>query len=151
MPRFEQRCTACEWTAEIWAQPFENPPCPSCNGVTERLWTASAAVVGDELPGGQWIENLGPQPIRFDSKKDIVRYAKAHGMEPFVRHTPIPGTDKSPYTTSWAVTSPYQLEAAAALVARMGTVKSPPTETPTDGPYATPEDVKTVWQTLERP
>ena len=150
MPRFDQQC-ACGWQGEIVAAPFENPPCPSCGGATERLWRSSASVNGDEIPGGVWIENLGPQPIRFDSKHDIVRYAKAHGMEPMVRHVPIPGTDKSPHTTNWAVTSPYQLEAATALVARMGTVMSPPNDPPHDGPYATPEDVKTVWQTLERP
>lgn len=141
MPTFDQHCTACAWTAEIVAQPHENPPCPQCGQPTERLWVSSARVNGDEIPGGVWIENLGPRPLYFESKSEIAREAKRRGLEPMVRHVPVPGSDKSPHTTNWAAVSPYQLDAATQMVSRMGRVTPPPSEPADVGPVATPEMV----------
>lgn len=132
MPRYDQHCEACGWQAEIVAQPGEHPLCPDCGCRTERLWVAPASVHGDEIPGGVEIENLGPEPMTFYSRSEIAKEAKRRGLEPFVRHVPVPGTDKSPYTTSWAAASPWMLEQAKVLLER---VERGP------APSATPEPV----------
>jgi predicted RNA-binding Zn-ribbon protein involved in translation (DUF1610 family) len=141
MPTFDQHCTVCAWEAEIHAKPHEHPPCPTCGGVTERVWRASARVNGDEIPGGTWIENLGPEPMQFFAKSDIVREAKRRGLEPMVRHVPVPGTDKSPHTTSWDMPSQYTLDAAAALVARVTSVAVPEEPKPSAADLAVTEQV----------
>lgn len=102
------------------AAPFVNPPCPACGGATERAWSASAAVRPDAFPGGRVIENLGDRPVVVYSRSDLAREARARGLQSFVRHVPVPGTDKSPHTTSWAAPSAWMLEQAALLLARVG-------------------------------
>lgn len=139
MPRFDQACTTCAWAGDVIAAPFVNPPCPACGGVTERSWTASAAVRGDEYPGGRVIENLGHLPVVVYSRSELTRIARARGLESFVRHTPLPGTDKSPHTTSWAASSPWMIEQARLLLERVGTQAPPRPEPPIT------EDVPTAF------
>jgi hypothetical protein len=150
MPRFDQHCLACAWEGEIAVPAHHCPPCPSCGGVTERLWRASARVHGDEILGGVWIENLGPQPLQFHSKHAIVQEARRRGLEPMVRHTPVPGSDKSPHTTSWAAVGPYQMEQARLLLERVGTVTVSDPEPALIGPVATIEEVAQTWHALTR-
>lgn len=69
-------------------------------------------------PGGKTFENLGHEPQTFYSPAELTRYCKSHGIEPCVRHVPVPGSDKSPHTTSWAAVSQHQLDAATELVSR---------------------------------
>lgn len=149
MPRHDQHCTTCDWSGEVWVKPFEHPPCPKCGAETERLWQQSTSVVDDSIPGGQWIENLGPQPMFFETKSAILQEAKRRGLEPRVRHVPVPGTDKSPHTTSWAAVSPYQLEQARLLLERVGKNHVTPHEDEPVRPLATPalvsELVGNVW------
>lgn len=148
MPRYDQQCHECGWAATIIARPHDNPPCPSCGGTTVRVWSkASPAVSGDEIPGGTFIENLGPTPMYFESKRAILAEAKRRGMEPMVRHVPVPGTDKSPHTTTWAVTSPWQLAQAEALVTRVSTVTVTSPSPAEVGPTATPALVSDLWPT----
>lgn len=52
-------------------------------------------------PGGRTFENLGPEPMTFYSPAEQKRYMKQHGIEEFVRHQPVPGSDTSPHTTRW--------------------------------------------------
>jgi hypothetical protein len=73
-------------------------------------------------PGGRTFENLGDRPVTFYSPTEQARYLKAHGIESVVRHAPVPGSDKSPHTTSWASGLPQEyLDGVAAMLARVGT------------------------------
>ena len=54
------------------------------------------SVQPDSIPGGQVLENLTPQPRRFDSRSEIRAFAKAKGLEQRVRHL-----DGSTVTTRW--------------------------------------------------
>jgi putative FmdB family regulatory protein len=102
MPIYDQQCPACGWSAEILVPIGVHPPCPTCAGPTERIWRGrSAGVVDDTIIGGEVCENLGHTPVTFYSKSEKARYLKAHQIEPFVRHAPQRGSDKSPHTTRW--------------------------------------------------
>lgn len=104
MPRHTQRCTACDWTGDVIVQPFENPPCASCGGPTERYYpigNKSHGVVGDDFVGGKWFENLSTQPVWIESKSHLKREMAARNLQHKVRHTGMPGSDKSPNTTRW--------------------------------------------------
>lgn len=107
-------------TRNVWA--LARPTsCPTCDAATETLWTKERLDVSAVTwPGGKVFENLGHEPIRFDSPADLNRYLKAHRIEPFVRHTTLPGTDKSPHTTSWSSMSAVSLDGARALLERVG-------------------------------
>lgn len=149
MPRFDQRCLSCEWVDEVIVKPFENPACPQCGGPTEHVWQTAAKLHRDEIPGGQVIENLSHEPMTFYSKSEIVKEARRRGLEPFVRHVPVPGSDKSPHTTSWDAVSPWQMEQAKQLLERVGRPAAPePEPTPDVGPVATPELVEAVWDKM---
>jgi hypothetical protein len=119
MPRFDQRCTQCAWADEIIAAPYEQPSCPHCGGTTERVWRSSAAVASDDIPGGVVIDNLVPGR-KFYSKSEIRREMRAQNVEPFERHTPVPGSDKSPHTTAWVAVN---LDAGKALAERQATTR----------------------------
>lgn len=99
-------CDRCGHVFEIGDWPF----CPHGR--------SSLAVHGDAL---DYIdENLGPHPIHIRSKAQRQHIMKERGLEEFVRHAPLPGTDKSPHTTDWSRGSmdPYTLHAAQDLVSR---------------------------------
>jgi hypothetical protein len=55
----------------------------------------------DEFVGGQWFENLAPQPIYIESRSHLKREMAARGLEHKVRHVGVPGSDRSPATTRW--------------------------------------------------
>ena len=145
MPRFVQHCVTCPWEGVINVAPFHNPPCPQCGQATERLWTSSASVAGDEYPGGKTFENLGHEPVTVYSRSELRRELKTRGLEECVRHVPVPGTDKSPHTTSWDVPSAYTLEQAKLLLERVGTISVPAKEERGGvAPFATPALVKEI-------
>jgi hypothetical protein len=57
----------------------------------------------------------------------------------------MPGSDKSPNTTSWNVPCEYTLRQAKALLERVGVVNVPAREERGGvGPYATPQMVKEI-------
>ena len=123
MPRYTQLCTRCAWFGDIWAQPYHNPKCPACGGETERTWAKMperVMITRDEIPGGVTLENYGHEPVTFYSHSERRAYMKAHGLQEMVRHVGVPGSDKSPYTTSWATSDPYTLEQARLLLERTG-------------------------------
>lgn len=99
--KYDQKCTACDWIAEIWAMPGEHPACPRCGGKTERIYLGGYGVIGDEIPGGMWVENLGHEPVKVHSKSELKFEAEKRGLCQKVRHVGVPGTDKSPHTTRW--------------------------------------------------
>ena len=71
-------------------------------------------------PGGKTFENLGHEPQTFYSPSELNRYLRTHNLEPMVRHQPVPGTDRSPHTTSWAAVSQETLDGATAMLERVG-------------------------------
>lgn len=79
----------------------------------------AASVVSDSIPGGMWLENYGPHPVKVTSHTERIRLMKARGLEPMIRHVGIPGTDKSPHTSNWAAVSRTQLENATAMLERI--------------------------------
>lgn len=147
MPRYTQWCPTCHWQGDIWAAPYEMPPCPDCGQGTQRLWVGrSAGVADDSWPGGKTFENLGHEPVTLYSRSELKRELKARGLVEYVRHVPLPGSDKSPHTTSWATTDPYTLEAARVLVERVtGLSPSPDPPPRTVYPLATPDLVNSLW------
>ena len=103
MPRFDQKCLACDWSAEIVVAPREMPPCPRCGGKTERYYPIGGTryVVGDEFVGGKWIENIDVRPIWVESKSQLRREMAKRGLESKVRHIGTQDSDKSAHTTRW--------------------------------------------------
>lgn len=73
-------------------------------------------------PGGRTFENLGHEPMTFYSPAEKARYMRNHGIEEFVRHAPVPGSDKSPHTTSW--TAVPDMDGARAMLERMAQSKA---------------------------
>lgn len=69
-------------------------------------------------PGGKTFENLGDTPMTFYSPAEQQRYMKAHGIEAYVRHQPVPGSDTSPHTSRW--TAIPDMDAAKAMLERIG-------------------------------
>lgn len=95
------RCTSCEYrNYDVWAEAGEYPACPTCGSPTERLWTKTARVIGDDIPGGVLIEhglcNPDGSPRRYYSHTEMAREAKRRGLVNVVRHI-----DGSPHTTRW--------------------------------------------------
>jgi hypothetical protein len=110
--RCDVTCDACGVELHIGDFPF----CPHGSARSGR----GADVT---WPGGRTFENLGNEPQTFYSPGELNKYLKAHNLESFVRHQPVPGTDKSPHTTSWAAVSQHQLDGATAMLERVGNGK----------------------------
>ena len=71
-------------------------------------------------PGGRTFENLADTPMTFYSPREQQQYMKAHRIEEFVRHVPVPGSDKSPHTVKWASMSAETLAGAKEMLERVG-------------------------------
>ena len=95
----------------------------------------------DDIPGGETIENVADQPVTFYSRSEKRRYLKEHGLIEFVRHVPVPGTDRSPYTTSWTA---VDLDAGKALAERQATTRASAPEYRAD-----PDVIATIKQVYE--
>lgn len=97
------RCDKCGVSLQIGEYPF----CP--HGFS------SLATVGDDIPGGQWIENLGHEPVLFYSKKAILAEADRRGLR--LRDKWAGPSDK--YLTNWAAgMTEKQLRDAEVLLSR---------------------------------
>ena len=135
MPRYSQHCCACAWQDDIFVPVGTHPPCPQCGGQTERLWSGtSAGVTQDSWEGGKTFENLGHDPVTLYSRSELKRELKARGLQEMVRHVPVPGSDRSPHTSNWAVPCEYTLRAAQALLSRT-------TDLTPSAPPPAPDDV----------
>jgi hypothetical protein len=95
----------------------------------------------DGIPGGETLDNVGPEPVTFYSRSEKRRYLKEHGLVEFVRHVPVPGSDSSPHTTSW---SAVDLEAGRILAERQATTKATATAYKPN-----PETIATIKQVIE--
>jgi hypothetical protein len=106
-------CDRCGRVVELGDWPF----CPHGR--------AASAVIGDEID--MVVENNGtPDPIRFRSREAMKKHLDAYHLSPMVRHVPLPGTDKSPYTSDWSRgIDPQTLENARVLLSRQGAGAQP--------------------------
>ena len=96
-------CNTCGAELQIGEWPF----CPHGPG--------NVVEIGDDIPGGQWIENLGPTPQLFYSKRAILDAAAAKGL----RLTDKWAGHGDKYLTNWAAgIDPQTLANAEALVRR---------------------------------
>ncbi len=121
MPFYDVTCEQGHVECDVLAKVEEYPPCAQCGAPTSRLWTTRAGRGADVTwPGGKTFENLADQPQTFYSKSDYTKYLKANNIEEFVRHVPVPGSDKSPHTVSWAAVSQSTLDGAKAMLERVG-------------------------------
>jgi hypothetical protein len=105
-------CADCDVAVEGWAwDDTPAPRCPQCLLVlTETRPRSSPAptVVGDACDvtiehGICW---PGGAPRHYTSKAEMKREAWKRGLVNYVRHVPVPGSDKSPFTASWDVGPP---------------------------------------------
>jgi hypothetical protein len=94
-------CDRCGAALTIGDWPF----CPHGRG--------HGTAISDDIPGGQLIENLGPEPIRVYSESERRRLMHERGLRDFVRH--VPG---SPVTSNWDTPCATTLENARILVSR---------------------------------
>ena len=123
MPRHDYQCD-CGAAFERVTSRFEPLlACPSCDRLAGRVYLQRSdthAVSSDEID--VVIENGLPEPRRFTSKAELLAVQAAHGNIPYVRHMPLPGTDKSAHTSDWGRgIDAYTLNAARELVARKRT------------------------------
>ena len=61
----------------------------------------SFKVIPDTIPGGLWLENLGPTPVRVHSHSERRDLMRAHGLRESVRHVGTRDGDRSPHTSRW--------------------------------------------------
>jgi hypothetical protein len=95
-------CDRCSTLLEVGDWPF----CPHGPG--------RVTVISDSIPGGQLIENLGPEPVRVYSETERQRIMKERGLVDAVRHR-----DGSKLTSNWAGgATAKMLEDATELVSR---------------------------------
>ncbi len=124
MPFYDVTCAAGHDARDVWAS--ERPRvCATCGSPTQTLWGKSHGIQAVTWPGGKTFENLGHEPQTFYSPHELQRYCREHRLESFVRHVPVPGTDKSPHTTRWTAMSRETLEGAAAMLERASKASDP--------------------------
>jgi hypothetical protein len=124
--RHNQQCLTCDWQDEVIVEWFEQPPCPTCGGATERLWSQPRGghfVIGDEFVGGRTYHNLGHEPVTIQSRSELRAVLRARGLQEYVTHEGgTEGGDRSPHTTRWAS---VDLEAGRILAERQATTRAP--------------------------
>lgn len=106
-------CPSCGRQSEQVVDRSEGAPPVVCSACQVELVAPGAlapkspTIVDDVLWGGpQWVHNIADKPIFVETKTEYRALLAAHGMKQKVRHVPVPGTDKSPVTTSWNIGPP---------------------------------------------
>jgi hypothetical protein len=97
--------------------------CETCGEPAILPAVATQVAAGIRVDSLDYIDhNLGREPVHITSHAQRRALMAAGGLVEFIRHTPVPGTDKSPHTTDWSKGSidPYTLESARILVSRQG-------------------------------
>ena len=115
MPIFDVRCVNGH-EAEFIGQSTQVPAhrCDVCGETVERLFTVGrSTVIGDDVPGGFWVENMTPTPLFFRTKSAHRAKMKELGLVNKVRH--VPG-DK--HVQAWGGTDPQTLENGRLLAER---------------------------------
>lgn len=101
MPIYEYDCRTCGWSGERYRTlaEREHQTC-KCGAALTQVLSVSVAQP-DDIPGGFVQEHFGHTPEVFYSRSEMARRAKELGLQPFVRHQPRRGSDKSEVTTRW--------------------------------------------------
>jgi hypothetical protein len=108
MPMYDFACQTCGVTkADILAKFDETLTCECGGTMTHTL--ATHMVTRNDIPGGLWLENYGPHPIKVYSHSERrrllkqPRFDKTTGAEYYltekVEHVENPQTGKSPHTS----------------------------------------------------
>lgn len=97
------RCLKCHRSLSISDWPW----CPHGPGTN--------TIVPDSYGQDIACETMGHETVHYRTRSERKRLMKLHGVEEFVRHQPLPGSDKSPHTVNWANVS-VDLDAAESLV-----------------------------------
>ena len=120
MPVYDRLCPTCGWAkSDNYETRTQAVTCPDGHD-TDRVWIGRpVTLIGDEIPGGQVIENAGHHPVTVYSRSERKRLLEARGLREFVRHVPVKGSDKSPHTTSWSSMSAFSLDEARKLLERV--------------------------------
>lgn len=89
--------------------------CGATYGIGDWPWCPhgrpAGTVVSDSIPGGQLIENLGPDPVRVYSETERRRIMKERGLVDYVRHRP-----GSSLTSNWDTVTQKTLDDATELL-----------------------------------
>ena len=82
--------------------------------------------VHDEIPGGMWLENYGPVPIKVYSHTERRKIMAERGLQERETFAPFPGTDKDPQgiPNPKGFMDPKTLENAKTLILRQQGVKA---------------------------
>ena len=123
MPLYDLKCANGHTEVDVWASYGTYTPCPTCGGDRQPDVQRRGAVLDDSFIGGKTFENLADTPVTFYSRTKYRQYLREHRIEEFVRHAPLPGSDKSPYTEKWGGIAPETLEGARLLLERVGLAK----------------------------
>lgn len=93
-----------------------------CSPCHDSSVNPTAAVFRDAIPGGLWIENAGPVPVKFYSHSERRAYNEAHGLRELEKFCPMPGTDIDPQgiPNPKGYLDPQTLKNAAELISRNG-------------------------------
>ena len=122
MPMYDFRCSNGHIFESLETVGTQRIPCTECPAPADKVWLSATHVHGDECDFVQ--ENGLPHPVRIRSWSEYRRLMKQHGCEPAVRHIGVPGSDKSPHTTSWSSIAPQTLVDAKAMLERHARVSA---------------------------
>ena len=108
MPIYDRACEDGHTMLDLYEKiSHEDVPCKTCGKTAKRvILGGSANVIGDDIPGGIWMEhgvcNEDGTPRKYYSKSEIAKEAKRRGLTNVVRHVPTDnGTDKAKHTVKW--------------------------------------------------
>lgn len=105
MPTYRLSCENCgkEWDRSCTISK-RNEPCDDCGSEVVQVYVPNGFMTfQDDIPGGMMIENLGPVPVKIYSHTERKNIMKQRKLVEMVRHTGVPGSDRSPHTISWEV------------------------------------------------
>lgn len=120
MPMYDLLCDQGHLMRDVLTAHGDYPVCNICQHETHPDISRKGGVRDDSFVGGRTFENLADRPMTFYSKTEYRQYLKSKNLEECVRHAPVPGSDKSPYTEKWGGIAPETLAGATALLERIG-------------------------------
>lgn len=122
MPTYDVLCSNGHTAEIVTTWDDRHRACDTCGVPTERLWTASASVIGDEC---DFVQHNGTrEPIRFRSKVEFRRWCKQHDYTVRAQHVGVTGSDKSPHTCSQSAVTAKTLADAKAMLERDNRVRT---------------------------
>lgn len=100
MPVYVVKCENCGEIERASTVAARRDPCV-CGLPVEIVYRPNGGrTFQDDIPGGMWVENLGPTPVKVYSHSERLNLAKQRGLQEFVRHTPTPGSSRSKWTSN---------------------------------------------------